>query len=102
VQELSGDDLRGADTVGPNEVGVGPWQGERPDDPRLDPELLAAGDPDAAAECDAETEQCCEDRSKRTSRRINSIPCAPAARDGWSETRKRDSISIVHVTSCHA
>ncbi|MGC5615014.1 TrmH family RNA methyltransferase [Georgenia sp. Z1491] len=25
-------------------VGVGPWQGEVPDDPRLDPELLAAGD----------------------------------------------------------
>ena len=44
MQELSGDDLRGADTVGPNEVGVGPWQGEWPDDPRLDPELLAAGD----------------------------------------------------------
>ena len=37
-------DLRGADMVGPNEVGVGPWQGEWPDDPRLDPELLAAGD----------------------------------------------------------
>ncbi|TCC54137.1 rRNA methyltransferase [Kribbella capetownensis] len=30
--------------VGPNEVGVGPWQGDRPDDPRLDPELLASGD----------------------------------------------------------
>lgn len=26
------------------EVGVGPWQGERPDDERLDPELLALGD----------------------------------------------------------
>lgn len=26
------------------EVGVGPWQGEWPDDPRLDPELLAEGD----------------------------------------------------------
>lgn len=29
---------------GPGEVGVGPWQGTIPDDPRLDPELLAAGD----------------------------------------------------------
>ncbi|GAA0577779.1 rRNA methyltransferase [Kribbella sandramycini] len=37
-------DLRGADVVGPNEVGVGPWVGDRPDDPRLDPELLDAGD----------------------------------------------------------
>jgi len=55
VQELSGEeksdlrggresDLRGADLVGPNEVGVGPWPGVWPDDPRLDPELLAAGD----------------------------------------------------------
>jgi tRNA G18 (ribose-2'-O)-methylase SpoU len=26
------------------EVGVGPWVGAAPDDPRLDPELLAAGD----------------------------------------------------------
>jgi tRNA G18 (ribose-2'-O)-methylase SpoU len=26
------------------EVGVGPWQGAWPDDPRLDPELLAQGD----------------------------------------------------------
>lgn len=26
------------------EVGVGPWPGERPDDPRYDPELLAHGD----------------------------------------------------------
>lgn len=26
------------------EVGVGPWQGERPDDERLDPELLELGD----------------------------------------------------------
>ena len=26
------------------EVGVGPWQGEWPDDPRYDPELLAEGD----------------------------------------------------------
>ena len=30
--------------VGPNEVGVGPWVGDWPDDPRLDPELLAEGD----------------------------------------------------------
>jgi tRNA G18 (ribose-2'-O)-methylase SpoU len=47
VRELSGEekrDLIGADMVGPNEVGVGPWQGEWPDDPRLDPELLAHGD----------------------------------------------------------
>lgn len=29
---------------GQPEVGVGPWPGPRPDDPRLDPELLAAGD----------------------------------------------------------
>ena len=28
----------------PAEVGVGPWTGEWPDDPRLDPELLANGD----------------------------------------------------------
>ncbi len=27
-----------------DEVGVGPWSGPVPDDPRLDPELLAAGD----------------------------------------------------------
>ena len=26
------------------EVGVGPWAGDWPDDPRLDPELLANGD----------------------------------------------------------
>ena len=35
-------------TVGPTEwgeaVGVGPWEGPWPADPRLDPELLAAGD----------------------------------------------------------
>jgi tRNA G18 (ribose-2'-O)-methylase SpoU len=37
-------DLIGADLVGSAEVGVGPWQGELPDDPRLDPELLARGD----------------------------------------------------------
>nr|WP_241998913.1 MULTISPECIES: RNA methyltransferase [Kribbella] len=34
----------GADLVGPAEVGVGPWQGPLPDDPRLDPDLLATGD----------------------------------------------------------
>ena len=28
----------------PAEVGVGPWAGDWPDDPRLDPELLAHGD----------------------------------------------------------
>ncbi|WP_307781323.1 TrmH family RNA methyltransferase [Agilicoccus flavus] len=28
----------------PRQVGVGPWTGPGPDDPRLDPELLAAGD----------------------------------------------------------
>ncbi|HEX5741714.1 MAG TPA: TrmH family RNA methyltransferase [Pilimelia sp.] len=28
----------------PEEVGVGPWVGPVPDDPRLDPDLLAAGD----------------------------------------------------------
>jgi tRNA G18 (ribose-2'-O)-methylase SpoU len=37
-------DLVGADLVGPAEVGVGPWAGDPPDDPRLDPELLAHGD----------------------------------------------------------
>ncbi|TWD80183.1 SpoU rRNA methylase family protein [Kribbella amoyensis] len=37
-------DLVGADLVGPAEVGVGPWPGDPPDDPRLDPELLAHGD----------------------------------------------------------
>jgi tRNA G18 (ribose-2'-O)-methylase SpoU len=37
-------DLIGADLVGRAEVGVGPWKGERPDDPRLDPELLDHGD----------------------------------------------------------
>jgi tRNA G18 (ribose-2'-O)-methylase SpoU len=37
-------DLVGADLVGVAEVGVGPWQGDPPDDPRYDPELLAAGD----------------------------------------------------------
>jgi tRNA G18 (ribose-2'-O)-methylase SpoU len=30
--------------VADSEVGVGPWVGPVPDDPRLDPELLAAGD----------------------------------------------------------
>lgn len=47
MRELIGEekrDLIGADLVGPNEVGVGPWQGEWPDDPRLDPELLTSGD----------------------------------------------------------
>jgi tRNA G18 (ribose-2'-O)-methylase SpoU len=39
-----GRDLVGADLVAPAEVGVGPWQGDPPDDPRLDPELLAHGD----------------------------------------------------------
>lgn len=29
---------------GPQEVGVGPWEGPWPDDERLDPELLATGD----------------------------------------------------------
>ncbi|KQY57036.1 MULTISPECIES: TrmH family RNA methyltransferase [unclassified Nocardioides] len=29
---------------GPEEVGLGPWQGEWPDDDRLDPELLEHGD----------------------------------------------------------
>jgi tRNA G18 (ribose-2'-O)-methylase SpoU len=28
----------------PDPVGVGPWEGPHPDDPRLDPELLAHGD----------------------------------------------------------
>jgi tRNA G18 (ribose-2'-O)-methylase SpoU len=47
VQEANRDnapDHLGADLVSPAEVGVGPWQGEPPDDPRLDPELLATGD----------------------------------------------------------
>ncbi|HET9945598.1 MAG TPA: RNA methyltransferase [Actinomycetes bacterium] len=35
------DDVQGQ---APEEVGVGPWQGEWPDDPRYDPELLAQGD----------------------------------------------------------
>ena len=30
--------------VGQDEVGVGPWEGPWPDDPRLDPALLAGGD----------------------------------------------------------
>jgi len=38
------DDLVGADLVGTAEVGVGPWVGDPPDDPRLDPDLLAHGD----------------------------------------------------------
>ena len=37
-------DLIGTDLVAAPEVGVGPWQGDLPDDPRLDPELLATGD----------------------------------------------------------
>ena len=37
-------DLIGADLVPAPEVGVGPWQGDLPDDPRFDPELLVAGD----------------------------------------------------------
>jgi tRNA G18 (ribose-2'-O)-methylase SpoU len=37
-------DLIGTDLVGRAEVGVGPWKGDRPDDPRLDPELLDHGD----------------------------------------------------------
>jgi hypothetical protein len=32
------------DEVGVDEVGVGPWQGPWPDDPRYDPELLEHGD----------------------------------------------------------
>lgn len=36
------DDASGARDVG--EVGVGPWEGPWPDDPRYDPELLANGD----------------------------------------------------------
>jgi len=47
VQELNRDsaaDVIGADLVGPSEVGVGPWQGVPPADPRFDPELLAHGD----------------------------------------------------------
>ena len=32
------------DDQGPADVGVGPWQGEWPDDDRLDPQLLAEGD----------------------------------------------------------
>ena len=32
------------DLAAPLEVGVGPWPGDWPDDPRLDPELLASGD----------------------------------------------------------
>ena len=34
----------GPEQDAPGEVGVGPWQGPWPDDPRLDPELLARGD----------------------------------------------------------
>ncbi|WP_407319369.1 TrmH family RNA methyltransferase [Isoptericola halotolerans] len=34
----------GGAEVGAEEVGVGPWPGEPPDDPRYDPELLAQGD----------------------------------------------------------
>ena len=40
-------DEAGSDKVGSDELGVGPWPGDRadwPDDPRLDPELLAHGD----------------------------------------------------------
>ncbi|MEV6284163.1 RNA methyltransferase [Kribbella sp. NPDC051770] len=47
MQEANRDsaaDLVGADLVGPAEVGVGPWPGALPTDPRLDPELLAEGD----------------------------------------------------------
>jgi len=32
------------DDAGAPQVGVGPWVGERPDDPRYDPELLEHGD----------------------------------------------------------
>src|SRR5690606_36342379 len=34
----------GAAPAGAADVGVGPWEGPWPDDPRYDPELLAAGD----------------------------------------------------------
>ncbi|HEY0471881.1 MAG TPA: TrmH family RNA methyltransferase [Kribbella sp.] len=47
MQEANRDDaadLIGADLVGRAEVGVGPWKGDRPADPRLDPELLDHGD----------------------------------------------------------
>ncbi|GAA1542599.1 TrmH family RNA methyltransferase [Kribbella lupini] len=37
-------DLVGADLVGTAEVGVGPWPGDPPTDPKFDPELLAHGD----------------------------------------------------------
>ncbi|MDX6280110.1 MAG: hypothetical protein QOH03_1181 [Kribbellaceae bacterium] len=47
MQEANRDDapdLVGADLVSKAEVGVGPWPGEPPTDPKYDPELLAAGD----------------------------------------------------------
>ena len=34
----------GSSPAGAADVGVGPWEGPWPDDPRYDPELLAAGD----------------------------------------------------------
>jgi tRNA G18 (ribose-2'-O)-methylase SpoU len=37
-------DIDGDDDVGPRDIGVGPWPGPWPDDPRLDPALLDAGD----------------------------------------------------------
>ena len=40
---MSTDDLRGPTDWGET-VGVGPWEGPWPEDPRLDPQLLAEGD----------------------------------------------------------
>jgi tRNA G18 (ribose-2'-O)-methylase SpoU len=48
ADEEGTDDPTPAGGPGPTEwggsVGVGPWPGDRPDDPRYDPELLAEGD----------------------------------------------------------
>ncbi|HEU4674381.1 MAG TPA: RNA methyltransferase [Motilibacteraceae bacterium] len=42
--DASEPDASEPDASAPADVGVGPWQGPWPDDPRYDPELLAGGD----------------------------------------------------------
>jgi len=48
VASTGSEESDGSEEAGPTEwggsVGVGPWVGDPPDDPRLDPDLLAGGD----------------------------------------------------------
>jgi tRNA G18 (ribose-2'-O)-methylase SpoU len=44
IAAVNEEELPGPTDWGATTVGVGPWQGRWPDDPRYDPELLASGD----------------------------------------------------------